>query len=323
MRELADQAAPHSQYSIKAVATLTGLPASTIRTWERRHQVVSPRRTDGGDRRYGQDDLDKLILVRELVQAGESVRDVAPLSTDELRERAQRHGRVVAPLERAMSRAPKLAVLHPSLGTLIDATAGIELVYHASNIAAFEEHASATVHADLLFVDLNLVTEPSATHLYQMARRVGATAVIATYHFAPAAVLDALTRRGISLLQGPVNVDTLRRELQTRFAASPPTQGPVPTEGALERPRLFTDHELATIQELRPSIHCECPVHLASLAAQLVAFERYAARCQSKNPEDEAVHEHIAAGTARARGLIEVLLQDVLRHEENSTPEPR
>ena len=67
----------------------------------------------------------------------------------------------------------------------------------------------------------------------------------------------------------------------------------------------------------------ECPVHLASLAAQLVAFERYAARCQSETPEDEVFHEHITAGTARARGLIEVLLQDVLRHEENSTPEPR
>ena len=323
MGNFAKQAAPDSQYSIKAVAALTGLPASTIRTWERRHQVVSPRRTDGGDRRYAQDDLDRLMLVRELVQAGESVRDIAVLSNDDLRERAERHGRVVATPERVFSGAPKLAVLHPALGALIDATAEIELVYHASNITAFEERASPTVHADLLFVDLSLVKEPSATRLYGIARRVGATAVMATYHFAPAALLDALTRHGVSLLQGPVNVDTLRRELQSRFSSASPTHGPVPTEDAHDRPRLFTDHELATIQELRPSIQCECPVHLASLAAQLVAFERYAARCQSENPEDEVFHEHITAGTARARGLIEVLLQDVLRHEENSTPEPR
>ena len=50
-------------YKIGAVSRLTGLPSNTIRTWERRYQVVQPERTPSGGRVCS----DKDVVRRQLI----------------------------------------------------------------------------------------------------------------------------------------------------------------------------------------------------------------------------------------------------------------
>lgn len=64
-------------YTIKHAAELTGVPVATLRAWERRYGVVSPRRTDGGYRLYDDDALDRLREMRDLVGAGWAPRQAA------------------------------------------------------------------------------------------------------------------------------------------------------------------------------------------------------------------------------------------------------
>ncbi len=52
------------EYTIGEVAAMIGFSPHTIRAWERRHQVLQPRRTPSGQRRYTADDVD---LLREVV----------------------------------------------------------------------------------------------------------------------------------------------------------------------------------------------------------------------------------------------------------------
>jgi transcriptional regulator, MerR family len=47
-------------YSIKAITLLTGLPAETLRAWERRYASITPARSDNGRRLYSQQDMEKL-----------------------------------------------------------------------------------------------------------------------------------------------------------------------------------------------------------------------------------------------------------------------
>lgn len=72
-------------YPIRAVAKLTGLSIDTLRAWERRYQAVLPQR-QGKGRTYSEADVQKLRLLRELVERGYSIGQIAALSQKELQE---------------------------------------------------------------------------------------------------------------------------------------------------------------------------------------------------------------------------------------------
>lgn len=57
-------------YSVKQVVEMTGLPASTLRVWERRYGVVSPRRTASHYRMFSEDDVTRLRSMVQLIEAG-------------------------------------------------------------------------------------------------------------------------------------------------------------------------------------------------------------------------------------------------------------
>lgn len=73
------------QYPIRVVVRRTGLNASVLRAWERRYGAVEPGRSDGGQRLYSEEDIRKLVLLRELTEVGHNISQVAPLDSDELR----------------------------------------------------------------------------------------------------------------------------------------------------------------------------------------------------------------------------------------------
>lgn len=55
-------------YKIGEVARLTGIPESTLRFWEKRFTVVSPRRNGAGTRFYTPADIEKIRLIYYLVK---------------------------------------------------------------------------------------------------------------------------------------------------------------------------------------------------------------------------------------------------------------
>jgi MerR family transcriptional regulator, light-induced transcriptional regulator len=74
-------------YTIKRAAELTGISVATLRAWERRYGVVSPKRSDGGYRLYGAEDVRALAIMNSLVNEGWSAREAA---TETLRRLSSR-----------------------------------------------------------------------------------------------------------------------------------------------------------------------------------------------------------------------------------------
>jgi MerR family transcriptional regulator, light-induced transcriptional regulator len=72
-------------YSIKAITTLTGLSAETLRAWERRYEGITPARSGNGRRRYSQQELEKLTLLAQLTRSGHTISKIAGLNCDALR----------------------------------------------------------------------------------------------------------------------------------------------------------------------------------------------------------------------------------------------
>ena len=70
-------------YPIRAAARLTRLTVDTLRAWERRYGAVSPRRKNGA-RLYTMADIERLSMLRDALDRGHSIGQVAGLSRIDL-----------------------------------------------------------------------------------------------------------------------------------------------------------------------------------------------------------------------------------------------
>ena len=78
-------------YAISVAADLSGLGLSSLRLYERKG-LLTPSRTEGGTRRYSEQDMDRLRRIGELVEAGlniEGIRLVLDLEDENARLRAR------------------------------------------------------------------------------------------------------------------------------------------------------------------------------------------------------------------------------------------
>ncbi|MGA0068107.1 MAG: MerR family transcriptional regulator [Miltoncostaeaceae bacterium] len=64
-----------SGISIGSLARRTGVPVDTLRAWERRYGVLQPQRTDGGQRRYGDRDVERVLWLAARVTEGQRISD--------------------------------------------------------------------------------------------------------------------------------------------------------------------------------------------------------------------------------------------------------
>jgi hypothetical protein len=56
--------------TLEAVSRRTGIPAATLRTWERRYGFVRPARSASGYRRYGEVEILRILRVKHLREQG-------------------------------------------------------------------------------------------------------------------------------------------------------------------------------------------------------------------------------------------------------------
>ena len=74
--------------------------------------------------------------------------------------------------------------------------------------------------------------------------------------------------------------------------------------------------QLASLQEIRSSVQCECPNQVADLVLALAAFEQYSINCKNRNEADAKVHAMLARATGHARALMEAALGDLCTFEK-------
>jgi len=79
-------------YIISVAAELSGMHPQTLRIYERRG-LIAPYRTPGGTRRYSQADIERLLLIQELTNAGVNLEGVRRIMNLEI-ENSRLHHRV-------------------------------------------------------------------------------------------------------------------------------------------------------------------------------------------------------------------------------------
>jgi methanogenic corrinoid protein MtbC1 len=75
----------HSKrHPIQVAARRSGLSLDLLRAWEKRHGVVEPARSAGGQRLYSDVDIERLRLLRLVVDEGRRISDASRLNSEEL-----------------------------------------------------------------------------------------------------------------------------------------------------------------------------------------------------------------------------------------------
>ena len=73
------------EFGINVISTACGVMPHTIRTWEKRYQVFTPERSEGGQRLYSEVDLAKAKLIVALIEQGHTISSLARHSLQDLR----------------------------------------------------------------------------------------------------------------------------------------------------------------------------------------------------------------------------------------------
>ena len=330
---LADQ--PH--YRSGAVARMAQMPVATLRVWERRYAVTRPTLSPSGQRLYSDDDVRRLVLLKQLTDLGHAIGSIALLGMAQLQAVQATHHRAGAArltlpaLDQAgpaPTRALRIAVIGAGLAARLQRPALLRrLGPLATVVGPFSDMAEVAAALQAQPVDALLWHAPTLHEGWRgeidsagPALRALPKAVF--YGYAAAAVCEAVVAAGIQLLREPQPDSVLAQWLQNLVAGPTPrsadlrTPAPLETvpESALPPPR-WSDDVVAGFAALASSVACECPRHVAELLQQLVRFEAYSAECAQRDPEDAALHAYLQhlAGTSRVQ--FEAALQHIAQYE--------
>lgn len=320
---------PEKLYGIGAVAKLTGVSVHTLRVWERRHGAVELQRTEGGRRLYTDEDVERLCLLKRLVDRGETIGRIATLSRGQLEERLGEFERRVADSQRHRQERPRVAVLGEFLGTPLEAgLAHADVVAIAARQDQFRSEVRRA-RPDVLLLDLPLVTVDSRRLAAELRRESGATRVVVIYGLGRREDTDLLAKECEVAMRAPVSSAELQRAIDALAAAPAEVRAPGIDDSAAPAaasgretpsPR-YSRTQLARLATVPSSVDCECPHHLVELIDRLTLFEQYSADCEHRNREDAALHAFLHSTTAQARSLIETALERVIE-AENLDPGP-
>jgi DNA-binding transcriptional MerR regulator len=99
-------------FNTKAVVHQTGVPAPTLRAWERRYGILSPRRGENDYRQYSERDIAAVTWLRERVETGMTISQAIALMRS--LEPARRRGRKSTASAGSMPQATPRAVGMPA-----------------------------------------------------------------------------------------------------------------------------------------------------------------------------------------------------------------
>ena len=311
-------------YRIGAVARLTGITPDTLRIWERRYGVVSPSRSGASTRLYSPEDLDRLTLIKRLVDSGDAIGSVAGLDLGQLHERTQG-----VPSSFAVAAGParpwRVLVFGPTLPDRLSGTAGQRAGPELAVVGGYRERGAflaeaPSLSADLVVFEYTTIQPEHIREIGTLLARSGAARALVVYAFATRATLERLESPRITPVRGPMDQALLRRWVLTLNGHPLPGAAPTPDPDIdVSRPpppRRFDASALARIAAAAVSVRCECPHHLTDLIASLSAFETYSQECEIRNAEDAALHALLHAATAQARSLIEAALARVIEIDQ-------
>ena len=251
-------------YRIGLTTQITGIRPETLRAWERRYEVVKPIRTDAGDRLYTQADIDRLLLIKKLVDNGDAISAVANLNIENLEKR-------ISSCKTAISSVGKNDLNFILLGrTILDKKSLDSMRLNMIDVVQDPRNIKSNYHCKIDFVIAEVPTVNQGT--FQMIQKIlkqsKASKLLCAYDFGKESDIATLTSQDTGTISLPLNHSDITNWCSDNF---PNYMQSTSTD------RLLTDQDISNIVSAGSTINCECPRHLCDLIHNLSAFEKYSA----------------------------------------------
>ena len=313
-------------YKIGAVSKITGINIPTLRAWENKFNIIEPVRINGTQRGYSKNDLDKLCLIKALVDLGDSISSISTLNINELEVRLEESSNKKNNFSSNESKESYSAVvigtMVPNLDNPLQNLPRIKVVskYELSDIS--EDDAIISDDADILIFEIPTLHIKTITWVKNIMRRSNIGNSIILYRFGSAEGIKSVNReKNINILRQPANSNdiqmlsafTLIGKNEHRDTYVQRSKGKTKKEIIDPDQQPFSDKELWEISVMANPIHCECPKHLSSIITSLKGFEKYSADCEELGYEDKLLHQELEQHSIEARIIIEKALRKVIK----------
>ena len=315
------------RYRSGEAARLAKMPPTTLRMWERRYDVISPMKSEAGQRLYSEEDVRRLVLLKALVRQGHSIGSIAHLPREQLESLLQVRPEAVASERLAQDGGAERVVRIAAVGAGVQRRLGLALaqtgrtehvrLLELANLGEAGALADAGGQVDALVVDVLALTREVAAQVLELRGRLHGRIAAISYAYGNAEPTETLRLAGVRLYRAPLSAvegRQLAADLQAGGAATDST-GAAEAIGARVA-RRFGDEELERLMSRSAIVQCECPQHLGELIMRLDAFERYSNDCMSRSVDDAVLHRHLGDVANRARSMLESALMRVLSAHE-------
>jgi DNA-binding transcriptional MerR regulator len=310
-------------YRIGAVAKMVGVPVATLRVWERRYAVVTPPKTEGGQRLYSDADLLKITMLKNLTMQGHAISTLSQMDHAQLQRllNDSRAAQSATSAPRALPAAVSLAVVGLGLARRLE-TDRFNSLFQQTRLKVSQVHADlkqALEQAvgletpDVLLVQMGAVQAGVCQDLVRLREQFGVRKMLLVYHFATEHALQALRAAGVMARREPVSDSDLSDIIHSVLLVE---TGLKLSGSATITPRKYSDQVLLRVAGISTQVLCECPKHVADLIFQLNSFEQYSRDCLSNSVEDASLHAYLTAVSGSARALFEEALERIATHEQ-------
>jgi hypothetical protein len=302
-------------YRSGAAARLAGLPVETLRVWERRYELSDTQRSAHGQRLYSTDQVQRLKLLKQLVDQGHPIGQLAGLPTGRLRELAGADD-AGTDEDRGLMR---IVVIGQALARRIAASSRDNLPLEVqASYSRFDQPDALPAGADVLLVELPELEDHAVPQIAAAREATRAGAVVVLYRFCSSATIRHLRAQGWLVARVPAEMGELVPLCRQALAGQRlvPLRSPQVASAPVARvPRRLDEEALANIIAAGNRLTCECPRHLADLLLMLGSFERYSEQCSSRNLADAELHRDLGQAAGQARAILEAAMERLARAE--------
>ena len=231
-------------YRIGITTQITGIRPETLRAWERRYEVVKPVRTDAGDRLYSQADIDRLLLIKKLVDNGDAISAVANLDQENLERR-------ISNCKDAITKTGKNDLNFILFGrTILDKKSLDSMRLNMIDVVQDQKNIKTNYHCkvDFIIVEISTVNQGTFKILQKLLSQSKATKLLCAYDFGKESDIAALTTNEIGTTKLPLNHSEITKWCSEGFSSY---KKQTSTE------RLLTDQDINNIVLAGNDINCE------------------------------------------------------------------
>ena len=304
-------------YKIGAASKITGVNIATLRVWENRYGVVEPVRINGTQRGFTKKDVDRLSVIKQLVDSGDSISTLAKLSLEELELRMQpsaKSSQITFENAKDIIKAVSVGTRIPEVGRPSTHLAEVRVVARYELATIMNDLSSIKVDVDIIIFEIASLHPNTIELITEILSKSEASHALVIYRFgSPNGMKLAQLDGRIHPMQAPVFPMDI--QIASNFAVNRKLGSNRLFNDSQEKKEHvpFSEKELWEINMMSNPIHCECPKHLSSIISSLRGFEKYSAECEDLNEKDRVLHKELETRAAQARIIMELALRKVIK----------